>query len=445
MSLGANSIVRWLAGAVCATFYRIDRIGAAPATGAVIMLPNHPNALLDPAVIWATAGRDVRFLAKSTLFQTALRPILAGAGAIPVYRQIDRGVDTSKNAEMFAAVAAALAEGDAICLFPEGISHSSGRLESLRTGAARMALAAEREGTSVALVPVGLNFDRKTAFRSRVTVVYGRPFSAADLLPAPDRDLAPAARALTDRIAEHMRGLLVEADPQADAALVDRVDRLYAAARGRPRDASERLARRRTIAGGIERLRAGAPDRYDDLLMQIRRYDQRLRRFGIRDRHLDWQTSSSDAVSFAVRELLFAIVLMPLSALGLVVFFVPYQLTGIAARLSTKERDVIATAQVLTGAAIYALWVAALSAVAGWLWGSGAAIGAALLLPVLAFVALLALEREAAVLDTVRAWLLLRRAAPHARANLRRHRSELADVLDQVNDWLNAEGQGVPR
>jgi hypothetical protein len=290
-----------------------------------------------------------------------------------------------------------------------------------------------------------LNFDRKTAFRSRVTVVYGRPFTAADLLPESDRELVPAARALTDRIAEHMRGLLIEADPEADAALVDRVDRLYAAARGRPRDASERLARRRTIAGGIERLRAEAPDRYDQLLLRLRRYDERLQRFGIRDRHLDWHISAVDAATFAVRELLFAVVLMPLSALGLAVFFVPYQLTGIAARLSTKERDVIATAQVLTGVAIYAAWVAALAAGAWWFRGRTAAIAAALLLPILAFVSLIALEREAAVLDAVRAWLLLRRARPDTRARLRRHRSELADVLDQVNDWLNTERQAVSR
>ena len=180
--LRANPSVRWLARAVCWVFYRVDRIGARAASdGAVLLLPNHPNALLDPALVWATAGRDVRFLAKSTLFDGPLRPVLAGAGAIPVYRKLDQGVDTSKNAETFAAVSAALAAGDAVCIFPEGISHSTGRLEPLRTGAARMALAAEREGTAVALVPVGLNFDRKTAFRSRVTVVFGQPFSARDL------------------------------------------------------------------------------------------------------------------------------------------------------------------------------------------------------------------------------------------------------------------------
>ena len=165
---------------------------------------------------------------------------------------MDQGVDTSKNAETFSAVSGALAAGDAICIFPEGISHSTGRLEPLRTGAARMALAAERAGTRVTLVPVGLNFDRKTAFRSRVTVVFGQPFSGRDLLEAKDgNEDAAVARALTDRIATHMRRLLIEADPRGDAALVERVDRLYAAARDRPADPAERLARRRTIAEGM--------------------------------------------------------------------------------------------------------------------------------------------------------------------------------------------------
>ena len=99
MSTRANPAVRWLARAACWVFYRADRIGEVPGDGAVLLLPNHPNALLDPAVIWATAGRDVRFLAKSTLFSGPLGPLIASAGAIPVYRKLDQCVDTSKNAK----------------------------------------------------------------------------------------------------------------------------------------------------------------------------------------------------------------------------------------------------------------------------------------------------------------------------------------------------------
>ena len=429
-----SPVVRFLARVTCRLFYRVDCVGAPPVSGAAMLLPNHANALLDPAVIWATAGRDVRFLAKSTLFDGPLRPLVAGSGAIPVYRKLDQGVDVSKNTETFAAVDAALAAGDAVCIFPEGVSHSTGRLVPLRTGAARMALSAERAGTRIAMVPVGLNFERKTAFRSRVTVVYGQSFACEDLSNAgahPD-----AVRELTDRIAERMRLLLIEAESKTDVAIVDRVDRMYAAARGRSGDPQERIERRRIIAAGIERLRAADPRRYDELLLRLRRYHERLQRFGLRDRHLDWTVSSGDATRFALREILAALVLLPLAAAALIMFAVPYRLTGYGARWFTKEPDVAATAKVVGGFLIYATWLLALAAAAWSIAGPRAGLLTALVLPALAVGGLFAIERESAVLDAVRAWFLLTRTKADTRERLRRRRSELADVLDEVNTWL---------
>lgn len=435
----ASVAVRALARAASWIFYRVDTAGAPPDDGAALLLPNHPNSLLDPALIWTTAGRDVRFLAKSTLFATPLRPLLAGAGAIPVYRRQDEGADTSKNVEAFAAVERALAGGDAVCLFPEGISHSTGRLEPLRTGAARMAIGAERAGTRLAIVPVGLNFDRKTAFRSRVTVVYGRPFSCADL--ARSDDTPAAVRALTQRFAERMRRLLVEADPAGDAALVDRVDRLYAAARARPSDPEDRVARRRAIAAGVERLRAEDPEKYEEILQKFRRYDDRLRRFGLRDRHLDWQVSTADAVRFAVREIAIGAVLVPLAALGVALFAVPYYATNPIARRVTRDADVLATAKLFTGVVVYGLWMALLASIVWLAAGRWAGLAAFAGLPALAVAGLLAFEREAAVADAIRAWLLLRRTGSGTRDRLRRSRSELAGILDEVNAWLAGEAR----
>ncbi len=429
-----SPFVRFLARAACRLFYRVDCVGTPPASGGALLLPNHANALLDPAVIWATAERDVKFLAKSTLFDGPLRFLVAGSSAIPVYRKLDQGADVSKNTETFAAVDAALAAGDAICIFPEGISHSEGRLVPLRTGAARMALSAERAGTRVNLVPVGLNFDRKTTFRSRVTVVYGRPFTATDLA---DTNMHPeAVRELTDRIAEHMRGLLIEAELKSDAALVERVDRMYAAARGRGGDAAERVERRRIIAAGIERLRAVDPPRYDEIVLRIHRYQQRLERFGLRDRHLDWTISPWDAARFAIREALLGVVLLPLTLAALLVFAVPYRLTGYGARWFTREPDVAATAKVVGGFLIYTAWVGLIAAGVGWVAGFRAGLFTAILLVALALAGLFAVERESAVLDAVRAWFLLTRTRADTRERLRRRRSELADVVDEVNKWL---------
>jgi 1-acyl-sn-glycerol-3-phosphate acyltransferase len=433
----ALPVVRWLARAACWLFYRVDKVGAAPPAGPVLFVANHANALLDPAVVWATAGRDVRFLAKSTLFDTPFKPFLAAAGAIPVYRRKDEGVDMARNAEMFSAVDGALRAGDAVCIFPEGQSHSQGRLAALRTGAARIVLSAEATGTAVALVAVGLNFDRKTSFRSRVTVAYGTAFRAGDFVPGSGADQQAAVRALTDGIALHMKRLLIEADPGADARLVDRIDRLYTAARGRPYAPDERIARRQAIAEGIERLRESDAARYEEILMRVRRYDQRLRRFGLSDRDLDLNVSAADAVRFAAREGALAIVLAPLAIAGLVLFFVPYWLTAITARLVTGEPDVAASAKVISGAIIYAVWLGVLVTAAWLRIGPEAALITALLLPVIAVAALFALERESAVVDAVRAWLSIERAPAGARS-LRRRRSELADVFDEVREWLES-------
>ena len=121
--MAASPFVRMLARVTCRLFYRVDCVGAPPVSGAAMLLPNHANALLDPAVIWATAGRDVRFLAKSTLFDGPLRPLVAGSGAIPVYRKLDQGVDV--------CVTVTIAEPGTSMPMPRPVGLSTARLAAI--------------------------------------------------------------------------------------------------------------------------------------------------------------------------------------------------------------------------------------------------------------------------------------------------------------------------
>ena len=139
---------------------------------------------------------------------------------------------------------------------------------------------------------------------------------------------------------------------------------MYSAARGSGRDPREQVERRRIIAAGIERLRAADPQRYDEILLRFHRYQNRLERFGLRDRHLDWTISPRDALKFAVSEGLRAIVFGPLAIAALVLFAVPYHLTGYVARWFTSEPDVAATAKVVGGFLVYATWFLALGVAA---------------------------------------------------------------------------------
>jgi 1-acyl-sn-glycerol-3-phosphate acyltransferase len=421
-----------VAAAVAHLFYRMDVVSSPPPEGPLLLLPNHFNALLDPALVMATAGRRVRFLAKSTLFDGPFKPFLIAADAIPVYRKQD-GVETARNDAMFAAVRTALSQGEAVCIFPEGISHSSGRLEELRTGAARIALTAAAAGIDVRLVPVGINLERKTSFRSTAFVAYGPPFPVPRAAAA---DAPPAAlvHELTDTIAAHIRAVLVEADPESGAQLIDRVNRLLLAERTSADDPAAELARRRTIAQAVQRVRSERPELYESALLRLRRYDDRLRRFALTDAALDWDVSHGAAMRFAARELPLALVLVPVAVCALITFVLPYGLTAIASKV-TSHTDVTATAKVFAGAGIYSGWTLLLAAAVWWFAGAPWGALTALVLPLLAVAGLLAIERETSAWRTARSWLASRRTRRTTRAALRKRRGDLADLMDLIHEW----------
>src|SRR5690606_22311799 len=118
--------------------------GPAIPDGPVIVVANHPNSLLDPLILFRVAGRPTRPLAKAPLFEQALLgTVLRGLGGLPVYRKQDDPSLMQQNEDAFRAAVSALHEGDAIQIYPEGRSHSESSIAPLRTGAARIAFAAE--------------------------------------------------------------------------------------------------------------------------------------------------------------------------------------------------------------------------------------------------------------------------------------------------------------
>src|SRR5262245_30756253 len=124
--------VRRAARPLLRALYRLEVRGAelVPA-GPLVVVANH-ESVLDPFVLGCALDRDLRFLAKAELW--GHRPVawaMERLHAIPVER--GRG-----DRAALAAAGRALADGDAVAVFPQGVVRGSG---SWQRGAARLALA----------------------------------------------------------------------------------------------------------------------------------------------------------------------------------------------------------------------------------------------------------------------------------------------------------------
>lgn len=202
-----------LARLVVRTFYReVEVVGAErlPRGVPVVLAANHPNGLVDALVVLACLGLRPRVLARSTLFDNpTLRPLITLAGVLPVYRREDAAAEMAKNAGVFVRCHEELARGGAILIFPEGRSHHEAALLPLRSGAARIALEAEAclgpLGTRI--VPVGLGYDARDRFRSRVRLEVGAPIDPALEIAAHAARPHDAVRALTARLERRLRAV----------------------------------------------------------------------------------------------------------------------------------------------------------------------------------------------------------------------------------------------
>ena len=157
-----------------------------PEEGPILVVVNHPNALVDVLVAARAVPRQLGFTAKATLFSNPVSAaFFRSVGVLPLRRAADdaaRGeaADLSRNAESFAAVADALARSAAILIFPEGKSHDDPAMAPARTGAARMILQAieTRQVKDIRIVPIGLIFEHKDRPRSRIVAIVGDPIEA---------------------------------------------------------------------------------------------------------------------------------------------------------------------------------------------------------------------------------------------------------------------------
>lgn len=382
----------------------VDPSGALGLEGPVMFVGNHPNGLIDPGLVFIVARRHVTFLSKAPLFKLpVLGQILKGLDALPVYRKQDAGTDMTKNEGTLAAATAALVAGRAITIFPEGKSHSEPQLAELKTGAARIALEAARQGAKVKVVPVGFTYAEKNTYRSRVHVEVGASVDVAAFLEAPGGDAFAAAVQLTQAMAEALRKVTLNLEAWEDLPLVETAEALWALEAGAQAGDVER---QKAFARGLSLLRAEQPERFEEKKRELAAFRRRLDLVAVRPEELTFRYRPATVALFALRNLLW-LASLPLFALGMVLFTLPFWVPALLAHLSKVEDDVQSTVKVLTAMVLAPFWWALMTGVAFWAWGATAALVALVGVPPLALFTRVFFERRAAAVRDARVFFVL--------------------------------------
>jgi 1-acyl-sn-glycerol-3-phosphate acyltransferase len=168
--------------------------------GGFVLAANHTSNF-DP---WALGvpllpRRQLRFMAKSELFNPLLAPILRGAGAFKVRRG-------ESDVEAMRTAVELVAGGEIVVMFPEGTRRQKGlrkrRTARAHTGAARIAL-----GSGAPLVPAAIAGTDRLLRLGRLRVVFGEPLDLSDLAAL---DQKRAAEEATERLMTRIEELRAE-------------------------------------------------------------------------------------------------------------------------------------------------------------------------------------------------------------------------------------------
>jgi 1-acyl-sn-glycerol-3-phosphate acyltransferase len=169
-----------------------------PTSGPALLVSDH-SSLTDPLVLFATAGRPIRFLTAREFYELpVVNWISKLCGNIPVSRS---GFEIGPVRAMLHA----LAQGDVVGIFPQG-GIDKHRKEEGYEGIGFVALKSEAPVVPVSITwarPRPVNLLRAMLTPARATVRYGAPLVFSRVTG----DSREQARAATDRILEAIRDL----------------------------------------------------------------------------------------------------------------------------------------------------------------------------------------------------------------------------------------------
>lgn len=275
-------------------YSRVECVGREriPTDGAVIMAPNHTNALMDALTVLTVTCRPTVFVARADIFRNPrVAKILNFFKIMPIMRMRDGMSNMKKNDEIMHKAVEVLRAGVPFGIFSEGTHRMKHSLLPLTKGIFRIALQCNDVmggEKPVYIVPMGIEYGSYTRYRHSLAVEVGEAIDVSEFVrERPNLDLPEMMNALREELSGRMRGLFhcVPDDGDYEGVLELSYMRNEAVREmlGMSDSPFNRMVANRQTVRDVEEWKRRSPERTAELLDCAGEIAERRRKAGIDD------------------------------------------------------------------------------------------------------------------------------------------------------------------
>lgn len=299
-----------------------------------IFVSNHAASFMDPLVVASNQKPIVFFMTRADVFKPIMMPILWAAHMLPIYRAHD-GEDTKKkNEEVFEKCNKILKNGRSLLIFGEGFTDDVfiRRLKPLKKGAARIGFGALEKinwSKNIYIQTVGVNYTEPNKFGSGTLISNGDPICLNDYKKEYQENPNRVITHLTQQIEKDLRSQLTHVDKKEWAPFHENVMRLTR--KGMNPDnfdkkytLVERWKYSQQLANWLNEQDLENNEELIGLKKDTDRYFALLKRSNLDEKYM-FNLVSEETTRY--KDLLFFILSLPITLLGLLHGFVPYIIT----------------------------------------------------------------------------------------------------------------------